>query len=127
MSVEYVENQTTVGEWADQTFGKADHPWRRPLRLLEEVAELCIVSGANRDEMVGRLAEVIEKNGLTHYGRRRLIDSSKVPEEIGDCRIVLNTISHEYGVDEDLERDRKMMINRGRTWNITAAGVGQHR
>jgi hypothetical protein len=125
MSVEYVENQTTVGEWADQTFGKADHPKRRPLRLLEEVIELCIVAGATPIEMAAKMSETLIKHDMDSNESR--VHLYSMPEELADCQIVLDTIAHEQSVNLQLERDRKMNVNRGRLWSVTAAGVGQHK
>jgi transcriptional regulator with XRE-family HTH domain len=95
------EDQTTITEWAEQTFGPARSLPRVAARANEEMAEL--------------LRAVTADAPL-----------AKVAEEIADVVIVLNRLASLCGARLRDEVERKMAINRSRTWARDETGHGYH-
>lgn len=95
------ENQTTIGLWAEQTFGPAK-------------SNMVIAARANREmgELLSALAADDQHPGAL--------------EEIADVVIVLSRIVHRMGGDLQDEIDRTMAINRARKWHVNADGTGEH-
>lgn len=93
-----IENQRTISEWAEKTFG---HPTRERSidRMLEEVDEL-------RDTTI--------------------IEFNKITDECADIYITMCQIANTFGFDLHACVDHKMQINRGRKWKIAGDGTGQH-
>lgn len=93
-----IENQKTISEWAEKTFG---HPTRERSinRMLEEVTELAV---CDRE------------------------DFNKVSDECADILITLYQVANTFGFDLHVCVDHKMEINRARKWKIAGDGTGQH-
>ncbi len=96
-----IENQHGISDWADRTFGPASSNARVAARANEEMAELLRALTADDEH-------------------------DKAAEEVADIVIVLCRLMTRLGRDMGEEIDRKMTINRGRTWNLTKDGHGYH-
>jgi hypothetical protein len=125
-----IETQATIGRWADATFPGGDplSP-RHVLRLLEEVVELCLASGASHDDayvVVERAASIERGKSGRGYMEHRPESPEKVARELADCAIVLDVLAERRGVDLRAEVDAKMKINRGRRWKVNGDGTGYH-
>lgn len=95
------ENQISISEWANETFGPAGSNIRVAARANEEMAELL------------RALTVDDNN-------------PKAAEEVADVFIVLYRVAWRLGVDIHHEIDKKMAINRKREWNLDGSGHGYH-
>src|SRR5262245_54112167 len=95
-----MENQFTISEWAEQTFGPAGSNVRVAVRANEEMAELL------------RALTVDEKH-------------PKAAEEVADI-FVLYRVATRLGVDINAEIERKMAINCKREWKLDGSGHGYH-
>jgi NTP pyrophosphatase (non-canonical NTP hydrolase) len=123
------ETQQTIGEWALETFpGEPTLASRHCLRLLEEVVELCREAGAYPACIVqvvhAALSDVRkarQREGFTELSR-----PERVPNELADCAIMLDTLAYRAGVDLRAEVDHKMEINRARQWADRGDGTGYH-
>jgi NTP pyrophosphatase (non-canonical NTP hydrolase) len=100
--VTMTENQWSISEWAEETFGPAGSTARVAARANEEMAELL--------------------RHLTTDERH-----PKAAEEVADIYIVLCRVASRLGIDIQDEVDRKMAINRAREWRLDGTGHGYHR
>jgi hypothetical protein len=132
------ETQASVAGWLDATFPgtNPDSP-RRSLRALEEMVELCLVSGATYDEIGDTVSRLIERDavrrdlemfhaGEVWSGAAPEPQPDKIPAEAADVLIVLYGVAGMRGFDLHAEVDRKMAINRGRQWEARGDGTGYH-
>ena len=97
------EDQQSITAWQDDVFGPTT-PWLAYCRMADEVAELEEVFTRGRD-----------------------IDHNKSLEECADVYIMLVRVAEALGGDLQAEVDRKMAINRARSWDVDGNGHGQHR
>lgn len=96
------EDQASISEWAEQTFGPAGSNMSVAKRAAREMVELL--------------------EGIRDHGD----DWPGIAEEIADINICLARLMSRVGGDENVERDRKMAINRARVWRLDGKGHGQH-
>jgi NTP pyrophosphatase (non-canonical NTP hydrolase) len=94
------ESQTSIESWRLTTFGTVSAQLIAA-RMNVEVAEL--------------LLELARPNPSV----------KKIEGECADVLIVLYGICEAYGIEIHNAVDRKMAVNRGRTWDVRD-GVGQH-
>lgn len=122
------ETQQTVGEWIDQTFlGNDPEAPRMALRALEEMAELCIASGANVDDMMKAVMTVYNKaHNCPKSGLISKPEFDKIPYEAADVLILLYKVAHMRRFDLHEAVDKKMEINRSRKWASRGDGTGYH-
>jgi hypothetical protein len=121
------ETQESIGRWAVESFGgEMGLTPRHCIRLLEEVMELCLAAGASLDEIDVAVVAQARKccQRLNRSGRSP--EPAKVPCEMADCAIVLDTLAHRAGIDLQAEKDAKMKINRSRKWKSMGDGTGYH-
>jgi NTP pyrophosphatase (non-canonical NTP hydrolase) len=119
------ETQESIGRWARDTFpGGDDLSPRHCLRLLEEVVELCLAAGAMPFEIDQCVVD--ELNKYMDWSRTHP-EPEKVAEEMADCEIVLQVLAERRSVNLQAEVDRKMKINRARTWDVREDGTGYHK
>lgn len=95
------ENQQTISQWIEETFGPAGSNARVVARANEEMAEL--------------LRNVTIQD-----------DHPAMAEEIADVFIVLYRVATRLGVDVHEAIDRKMAVNRARKWALDGSGCGYH-
>ena len=98
---ETIETQQTISDWANETFGDTGSNLRVAQRANEEMKELL---------------EHLE-NDDNHI---------KAAEECADIFIVLYRLGVRLGVDLHAEVQRKMSVNRNRTWLKDGTGCGHH-
>lgn len=91
---------TSVGEWAQQTFGTPT-PMRAALRANTEMAEMLVAVNTN-------------------------LPVDKQMEEAADVVIVLAQFARSHGKNLWDAVENKMRTNRARTWKVAADGTGQH-
>lgn len=96
-----VETQRSVSEWIEATFGPAGSNARCAARANEEMAEL--LRALTSDD-----------------------DNPRAAPEMADVVILLYRLATRMGVDLHGEVDRKMAINRGRSWVSDGTGHGYH-
>lgn len=95
------ETQSTISQWADETFGTGGTNARAAARANEEMAEL--LANLTTDD-----------------------NHPKAADEIADIFIVLYRVATKLGVDVETEIARKMAVNRARTWRLDGTGHGYH-
>jgi NTP pyrophosphatase (non-canonical NTP hydrolase) len=95
------EDQVSISEWAQATFGPVGSNIRVAARANEEMAELL---------------------------RALTVDdaSPKAAEEIADILIVLYRLATRLGVDLQQQVNEKMAVNRARAWNQDGSAHGYH-
>lgn len=125
-----METQASVGKWIGETFPGADpESPRKSLRALEELVELCLVSGASAYEVTKTVATVLEKEGRTPTAGRYYTSErrpEKIPAEAADTSIVLMGLAELVGFDLQAQIDKKMSVNRSRKWKANGDGTGYH-
>lgn len=95
------ETQQSIAAWALATFGPTSSNQRTAVRAADEMRELLDALAADdRAPTAG--------------------------EEIADVVIVLSRLATELGVDIAAEVDKKMSVNRSRSWSLDGTGHGQH-
>ncbi len=130
------ETPATIGKWIEETFpgGDPTSP-RKSIRLLEEVFELCLACGATYAELINSVDEFCLKDWRKRDPNATsgsLLASpaeprpDEVPAEAADTYVVLCGVAALRGFDLEAAVDRKMVINRGRTWRACGDGTGYH-
>lgn len=104
------ENQRSITEWADQTFGPS-HPAVIAARMNKEVAELV--------------------SGLAAHARLEVSDIDPtaldaIREECADVGVMLFQVCEKLGVDLQTAINYKMAVNRSRIWAKSPTGDFQH-
>lgn len=103
---EVEEDQNSISEWAESTFGDITGP-RAITRTNKEMAELLTI--------ISMPVPAI---------RKPFID--KIRDECADILIILFQVANVYRFDLMLAVDEKMKINRARKWKLDGTGCGQH-
>jgi len=94
---QYRENQQTIAEWADRTFGETQSNVWLACRANEEIAELLACLGADNLNKIDTM-----------------FVTRKAAGEIADIVIVLYELAEHLGIDVHQAVDTKMDINRSR-------------
>lgn len=123
------ETQETVSKWLQSTFPGTDPDSpRKSIRALEEMIELCLVSGATPNEIIRAVTEATIKEA--DKARQRMDESrfepERIPAEVSDVDIVLDGIAFMRRFSRAMEKDKKMSINRSRRWKANGDGTGYH-
>lgn len=117
------ETQQTIGAWIAATFPGTDpESPRKSLRLLEEAIELCFACGATPTEIHRTTLKAIGDRPDTATYR----EPDKIAGETADVVIVACGVADMRGFDLAAEVDKKMAINRARTWKVNGDGTGYH-
>lgn len=95
------EDQASITQWIEETFGPAGSNARVVARANEEMAE--VLKSVTIDDCHPSLAE-----------------------EMADVVIVLYRVATRLGVDLHGEIDKKMAVNRARKWALDGSGCGYH-
>jgi NTP pyrophosphatase (non-canonical NTP hydrolase) len=98
-----IEDQSTIAEWADATFGPCNVP-RAATRMNEEVAELLTLLSMPHDK---------DKAHKLHM-------------ECADIAITLFRLAAVLKIDLMEKVDEKMAVNRAREWRRDETGCGHH-
>jgi hypothetical protein len=120
----YVEDQLSINEWQDETFGEGKNPAGGVGRMLEEIIELVALLVPRNDAAqfgleVKRVCEIL-------YNRPLSAHTGQVANESADVGIVLKRVAQLYGFDQRGAEDFKMEINRNRKWSKRGDGHGKH-
>ncbi|CAM3520385.1 MazG-like family protein [Thalassospira profundimaris] len=94
------ENQRSMCDWAEQTFGPVSDPASLVERALLEMQEL---------------GEAVQDRDISEIGK-----------EAADVLILLYRLADQFNLDLDQEVQAKMAINRSRTWVSKGDGTGSH-
>ncbi|HCK17871.1 MAG TPA: nucleotide pyrophosphohydrolase [Thalassospira sp.] len=94
------ENQRSMCDWAEQTFGPVADPASLVQRALVEMQEL---------------GEAVDQRDVNEIGK-----------EAADVLILLYRLADQFDLDLDQEVQAKMAINRSRTWVSKGDGTGSH-
>lgn len=121
-----MESQRSIADWRQSVFGKSDEPAAVLCRALVEFGELMEL--LVDDEASAALREAIQQCvfDVGWTDDPIAIDAGEVADEMADVMIVLFGAADDWGIDLMKAVDRKMQINRRRTWDITGPGLGQH-
>lgn len=116
------ENQVSISEWAQYTFGTAKDPTVLVGRTLEEFGELMALFLP--PDIARKFKDAIA--AVRARSRLQELDTGKIAGELADVLVVLYQVAEAFGVDLLGAVDAKMQVNRNRKWKITAGGIGQH-
>ena len=111
-----------IHEWHTANGGSFDRPAGHALRILHEVVELCVASGARPLEVITAVQAEIGKatdkqEWDPHYSHRL------AQEEWADCAILMECFRHHAGIDAQEVIRQKMVILTARKWERDADGV----
>lgn len=113
-----------VRDWHRTNGGHATRPAGHALRILREVVELCVASGASRSEIYEAVAAEDDKaTGRQEFGQGYI--PYKALEEFIDVTLLMK-VFRGYFIDEVdlLHKTRaKMEVVRNRAWEPDADGV----
>jgi NTP pyrophosphatase (non-canonical NTP hydrolase) len=123
------ETQESISKWAEDTFGPVGCNLRVAVRALEEMIELLYILCPRQRADLQLLIESIEIDSISlrqASGTASNIDDPKAGEEMADVIIVLSRLADRMGSNLGLEVNKKMAINRSRTWALDNTGHGYH-
>jgi NTP pyrophosphatase (non-canonical NTP hydrolase) len=95
-----IENQKSVALWALATFGPTSD----------------LIAGVRANQEMAELIMALARDDLP-----------SAAFEIADVVICLYRLAENLGIDINAEVNRKMAINRKRTWKVDPFGCGYHR
>jgi hypothetical protein len=111
-----------VQAWHANNGGHFHRPAGHALRLLCEVVELCVVTGALPSEIQATvLRETKKATDKDEWGGTD--DPAALAEEWVDCAMLLEVFRHYAKIDEDAAALAKLMILHDRDWMTDEAGV----
>jgi nucleoside 2-deoxyribosyltransferase len=109
-----------VMRWHRENGGQFKRPASHALRLLCEVIELCITSGAEAGEIYGNIdAEIAKANARGDWG----VNLQELPYEWADCQMLLDVFREHAGFDGKQAKREKLDILYDREWEADADGV----
>lgn len=121
------ETTSTIGTWGLETFGKVRDPAAFIGRALEEMVEL-IEGSVTLPAFHKHSLDIMTLLSRHLKDEARInMNSDFVVPEATDVRIFLEHLVWAFRRDGQEEVDKKMAINRERTWNIDPkSGTAQH-
>lgn len=109
-----------AGRWHEESGGSFASPAGHALRLMREVVELCIATGASLDGMYEVLASEMSKAVVRgDIGG----DPDAVPGEVADCKILLDVFTHYAKINQHEVARRKMTTLWQRAWEPSSSGA----
>jgi len=116
------EIQRLVMEWHQRHGGHAGRPAAHALRILREVTELCVASGATQHEIITNLFAEIDK--AKDRGEFRANPTpANMAEEVADVHILLTVYAHYGKIDEVGALAKKFRTVEQRQWEADQDGV----
>lgn len=103
--------------WHEANGGRFHQPAGHALRLLREVVELCVASGANDSEHAS--AEIAKAARRDEFGG----NADSVPQEWADCAILLDIFARHVGIDASAEIRKKIALLWQREWKPGPSGA----
>lgn len=132
------ETQRTITEWGWATFGQ-HHPTSLAARMNVEVAELLSeLAGASSDPTLRHLGTTLLHVAEAFCARANQLQDERglglvspgagrrAADECADNFVVLVQVASALGVDLPELVDKKMLVNRARTWQKRDDGRHQH-
>jgi NTP pyrophosphatase (non-canonical NTP hydrolase) len=132
------ETQATITEWGWATFGE-HHPTSLAARMNVEVAELLReLAGASKDHLLAHLSDTLvaaaeafcaranQLQGSRALGHVSLQRVERAADECADNLVMLTQVASALGVDLQKRTNRKMKVNRARSWAVRPDGRHQH-
>ncbi|HYM34720.1 MAG TPA: hypothetical protein VET48_04940 [Steroidobacteraceae bacterium] len=115
------KNPLDVRAWHGSRGGYFGMPSAHALRLLREVIELCIASGAERGPLERVAKEELDKGEM----RQELggADHERIAQEWADCALLLEVFRHYSKIDSRKEIRKKLAVLYDRKWKADEAGV----
>lgn len=117
------ETAETIRDWylglAPQV---VDHPDALACRLLNEVVELCIATGATPQAIQSAVDEEFGK-ALHRNAWPDTPQPAYMADEFADVDILAKAFAAVNGIHAGVCRDTKMQINRKRHWHVTEEGI----
>lgn len=123
------ELDTKVVNWANKNGAHYENgPAGHALKLLEEVTELCIASGA----AWGEIQRTVHKEVLKGVDRgkfninpetRHAADRNEMCNELADVSICLSIYTYLTNIEEDMEVSSKLIILEDHKWVANEDGV----
>lgn len=127
------ETQRSICDWGLETFGVSGSALTTATRMNVEVAELLTDLGGVVDPLLddllranNALAEAISNRANALEREGLLPDRSPNGKECCDVQVILYQVAERCGLKLAEETDRKMAINRARTWRRLPTGRFQH-
>lgn len=109
-----------VARWHVESGASFNRPAGHALRLLREVVELCVASGAKESEIYDAINEEVWKaRNRAEFGG----NPESVPEEWADCEILLQVFAQHFGIDRNAEVRKKLDVLWQRKWRADQDGV----
>lgn len=110
----------SVFRWHQESGGHFADPSNHALRLLREVVELCVASGADDGAICDHvLAEIEKAYTKNEFGG----NPASVPEEWADCAMLLEVFAKHAGIDQHKEIRAKLDVLWGRDWQADKGGA----
>lgn len=117
-----LETYLRISRWHKNAGGSFVRPASHALRLLNEVVELCIASGADWAEIGDTVQGELQKAALRgELGVRKSYD--EIGLEYSDVRILLEIYRDGMGINEELFISKKLDILDRRKWQADEHGV----
>lgn len=127
------ETQRSICNWGTETFGVSGSALGTATRMNVEVAELLADLGGVVDPLLddllrcnNALAEAISNRANALEREGLLPDRTPNGKECADVQIILFQVAERCGLKLTEETDRKMAVNRARTWRLLPTGRFQH-
>ena len=89
------------------------------LRLLHEVAELCISCGGTPSDMISAVSDELHKA----FTKNEFKNLDNIGEECADCQILFYTVANYANICLTDNVSRKLSILKGRRWEADKNGV----
>lgn len=111
-------------DWHQSQGGAGHRAAGHAMRILRECVELCVISGANRNELFAAFVAEIDK-----ADRRQEFSiphsMQEVLEEFVDVKILMTVFKRYFIIPRDLEQAEwnKLAVCRERKWEADADGV----
>lgn len=110
----------SVSRWHKESGGHYAQPSGHAVRLLREVVELCIASGASQLQMATAVTAEFKKS----VERGELGgDAAAIPKEWADCAILLEVIADHAGIDKTGVVREKLDVLWNREWQADESGA----
>ena len=106
--------------WHEANGGTFHQPAGHALRLLREVVELCVASGANEREIIEHAsAEIAKAARRDEFGG----NAASIAQEWADCAILLDIFARHVGIDASAEIRKKIALLWEREWKPGPSGA----
>lgn len=110
----------SVSRWHQENGGFYAHAFGHAVRLLREVVELCVASGATQGEISGAVTNEIAKAlSRSEFGG----DATAIPKEWADCAILMEVFASHAGIEKNKVVREKLDVLWDREWWADESGA----